>query len=77
MTTATLIMPSRQVTVLRHCRCKDCGNWVRHPQSECVHGLVRNGLTPAPEFSADAWHYCALYDGPQISKDVFVWPRAN
>jgi len=23
----------------------------------------------------DAWHYCADYHGPQISKDVWVWPR--
>ena len=25
----------------------------------------------------DAWHYCALYYGPQISKDVWVWPKAS
>jgi hypothetical protein len=23
----------------------------------------------------DAWHYCADYHGPQISKDVWAWPR--
>ncbi len=25
----------------------------------------------------DAWHYCSDYHGPQISKDVWVWPRAE
>jgi hypothetical protein len=25
----------------------------------------------------DAWHYCAGYRGPQISKDVWVWPRRS
>jgi len=23
----------------------------------------------------DAWHYCAGYNGPQISKDVWAWKR--
>jgi len=25
----------------------------------------------------DAWHYCALYHGSQVSRDVWVWPKAT
>jgi hypothetical protein len=25
-----------------------------------------------PVEKADAWHWCAFYDGPQISKEVYV-----
>ena len=66
-----------QATILRHCRCIDCRHWIRPPYSECVHGLIRNGVKPVPEYPADAWHYCALYHGPQLSKDVIVWPKAT
>jgi len=69
--------PPAQVTILRHCRCQDCEHWIRHPHNECRHGIISNGVKERPEYPADAWHYCALYRGPQISKDVFVWPRAT
>ena len=71
------VMPPCHVTILRHCRCQDCEHWIRPPYNECRHGIIRNGVKERPEFPADAWHYCALYQGPQISKDVFVWPRAT
>ena len=29
------------------------------------------------EPSPDDWRYCPGYDGPQISKDVWVWPRRS
>jgi hypothetical protein len=32
-------------------------------------GTGERTYSPAP----DAWHYCARYDGPAISKSVFVW----
>ena len=69
--------PPDHVTILRHCRCQDCEHWIRHPYTECRHGIIRNGVKEQPEYPAEAWHYCALYRGPQISKDVFVWPRAT
>ena len=69
--------PSARVTVLRRCRCIDCRHWIAEPYSECVHGIIRNGVKPVPEYPADAWHWCALYHGPQISKDVWVWPKAT
>jgi hypothetical protein len=68
--------PPAQATILRHCRCQDCGHWVGRPHNECAEGIVRNGVMPVPEYPPDAWHFCALYDGPQISKDVWVWPKA-
>ena len=34
---------------------------------------VGNGQQVEP---ADQWHYCAFYQGPQVSKDVWVWPRS-
>jgi len=68
-------LPPRNVTILRHCRCQDCEHWIGHPYNECDEGIVRNGVKPVPEYPPDAWHYCALYDGPQVSKDVFVWPK--
>ena len=72
-----LIPPPARVTILRHCRCIDCEQWIKHPYNACEHGLISNGVKDKPEYPADAWHYCALYDGPQISKDVFVWPKAT
>jgi hypothetical protein len=39
----------------------------------CRQGLIVNGVKAVPEYPADAWHYCASYDGQQISKDVWVW----
>jgi hypothetical protein len=29
------------------------------------------------DLSSDTWHYCSHYNGPQISKDVSVWPRRS
>jgi len=66
--------PSAQVTTLKHCRCVDCLFWRAAPVSECRHGTIRNGIGD-PEYPPNAWHYCALYHGPQVSKDVWVWPR--
>jgi len=68
--------PPRNVTVLKHCRCIDCRCWIGEPYNECEHGIIRNGCKMPPELPAEAWHYCALYHGPQISKDVLVWPKA-
>jgi hypothetical protein len=42
----------------------------------CRHGLIVNGVKGVPEYPADAWHYCAMYHGFQISKEVWVWPRS-
>ena len=69
--------PPRPATVLKHCRCMDCRHWIGEPHSECVHGIIRNGVKPVPEYPADAWHWCALYHGPQVSKDVWVWPKVT
>jgi len=63
------------VTVLRHCRCIDCRNWIGPPYSECSQGIIRNGLVLRPEFPADGWHYCARYRGLQVSKDVWLFPQ--
>lgn len=70
----------RSVTILRHCRCIDCGKFSRDEAGECfcseyIGGTKVTWMTgertcdPPPE----AWHYCSCYDGPQISKDVWVW----
>ena len=61
--------------LLKHCRCIDCRNWIKAPYSECRYGIIRNGVKDTPDFPADAWHYCARYQGPQISRDVWVWPK--
>jgi len=63
--------PSAQVTTLKHCRCVDCLFWRAAPVSECRHGTIRNGIGD-PEYPPNAWHYCALYHGPQISLDVWT-----
>ena len=42
----------------------------------CRHGLIVNGVRAVPEYPADEWHYCAMYHGPQISKEVWVWRRS-
>ena len=68
--------PPSQVTILKHCRCQDCRHWLRAPYAMCRHGLVVNGVKAIPEYPADEWHYCAMYHGPQVSKEVWVWPRA-
>jgi len=72
-------MPS-DVVVLKHCRCMDCRNFSadgagNYYCSELIGGTAVVWATgerfcdPPP----DAWHYCARYRGPQVSKDVWVW----
>ncbi len=71
------------VTVLKHCRCQDCRHFHcvagEYYCTEHVGGTkVRwsdgyRQCDPPP----DAWHYCALYHGPQISRDVWAWPKAT
>ncbi len=66
------------VTILKHCRCVDCRKFSRQ-DSTCAEGiggtwhLWATGQQVEP---ADQWHYCAFYQGPQVSKDVWVWPRS-
>jgi hypothetical protein len=67
--------PSLAVTILKHCRCIDCRHWIRAPYSMCRHGVIVNGVGAALEYPPDAWHYCALYHGPQASPDVWAWPH--
>jgi hypothetical protein len=70
------------VTLLKHCRCMDCRRFYKAMGGEfycesCIGGTRIEWATgkrycdPPP----DAWHYCADYHGPQISKDVWAWPR--
>ena len=78
---ATVDLPTATTAALRHCRCIDCRNFSRVGQDYfCSHYIGGTKVTwatgkrecdPPPE----AWHYCACYDGPQVSKDVWVWPR--
>jgi hypothetical protein len=75
--------PSPQVTILRHCRCLDCRKFYRaEGEFFCRDGVGGTGTVlgtgerrcdPPPE----AWHYCAGYDGPQVSRDVWAWPNAG
>ena len=71
------LTPPGPATILHHCRCADCRHWIREPYNECSHGIIANGLKDPPEFPPDAWHYCALYHGPQRSRDVWAWPRTE
>jgi hypothetical protein len=71
------------VTVLRHCRCLDCRKLYRaEGEFFCRDGIGGTATVlgtgericdPPPE----AWHYCAGYHGPQISKDLWLWPRRS
>jgi len=71
------------VVVLKHCRCMDCRNFSKvNGDYFCAKGIGgtavvwgtgRRVCEPAP----GAWHYCAGYHGPQISKDVWLWPRTS
>ena len=75
------ILPPSAATILRHCRCMDCRGFSEVAgQSYCAEGIGGTKVvwatgerfcSPTP----DQWHYCARYDGPQISKDVWIWPR--
>ncbi len=77
------VTPGNAVTLLRHCRCLDCRKFSKvggdYFCSEYIGGTSVVWVTgqrvcdPPP----DAWHYCACYDGPQISRDVWVWPRSK
>ena len=70
-------------TILRHCRCSDCLNFSKvggeYFCSEYIGGTAVVWATGERfcDPPSDAWHYCALYRGPQISKDVFVWPKTS
>ena len=77
---------SAGTTILRHCRCMDCGHWDGR-QGACrvlpFHRFIPRGALPSllRRFWTDlgmvrpeAWHYCRHYYGPQISRDVWVWP---
>lgn len=70
------------VTLLKHCRCMDCRRFYKDASGEfyCESYIGgtriewatgKRSCDPPP----DAWHYCADYHGPQISKDVWAWPR--
>jgi len=70
------------VTLLKHCRCMDCRRFYKDACGEFYCESYIGGTRiewatgkrycdPLP----DAWHYCADYHGPQISKDVWAWPR--
>ena len=71
----------RNVTLLRHCRCQDCLKFSHAGSTyfcrDYIGGTAIVWATgerfcdPPP----DAWHYCAGYNGPQVSKDVWVWTR--
>ena len=73
------VPPPAPATVLRHCRCSDCLNLSNiageYFCSELIGGSKarwsdgKRYCDPPP----DAWHYCARYRGPQVSKDVLVW----
>ena len=74
-------------TILKHCRCMDCRQW--DDGQGCCHVLAFRRYVPREEYRPamrpfwtdvgmirpEAWHYCACYHGPQISKDVWVWSR--
>jgi len=57
-------------TLLKHCRCADCVR-SRAPVGSSLACPLPCVCRP----ERDEWHYCAEYHGPQISKDVWAWPR--
>ncbi|HUT56496.1 MAG TPA: hypothetical protein VNA25_01325 [Phycisphaerae bacterium] len=81
--------PPSPATVLRHCRCQDCAHWSNDQGACCVlpfrryvpredyHPAMRRFWSDLGMIRPDQWHYCARYHGPQISKDVWVWPKAK
>lgn len=82
VTTPDNRQPPGPVTLLRHCRCCDCRKFRRDVRGECfcADGIGGTGIVwatgervcdPPPEL----WHYCAGYDGPPISRDVWAWRR--
>jgi len=68
-------------TLLRHCRCVDCTHYsVANGEHLCAEGIGGVGVIWATgrvvcDPPPTAWHYCAGYDGQQISADVWVWPK--
>ena len=58
------------VTLLKHCRCADCLR-SKVPVGSTLACPLPHVCLPRP----NEWHYCADYHGPQISKDVWAWPR--
>jgi len=60
------------VTLLKHCRCADCLR-SKVPAGSSLACPLPHVCLPQP----DEWHYCAEYHGPQISKDVWAWPRSR
>ena len=79
---ASHVPPPAPATILRYCRCVDCLDFSQlggeYFCSEYIGGTSVVWATgqrfcdPPP----DAWHYCARYRGPQVSKDVWIWPKA-
>jgi len=76
--------PSVEGTVLKHCRCLDCRKFHRHAWGEFSCDAFIGGTKVAwatgkreCDPPPDAWHYCRDYHGPQISKDVWDWPRPD
>ena len=69
--------------ILRHCRCANCRNFSKVGKdyfcSEYIGGTKVTWATGKRECDPppDAWHYCAYYHGPQISTDVWLWPRTS
>jgi len=79
-----ILPPPGPVTLLKHCRCMDCRRFHQDARGEFFCESYIGGTRvewatgkrycdPPP----DAWHYCADYHGPQISKDVWAWPRRS
>ena len=77
-----VVGPDDGVVLLKHCRCNDCRRFYmnRYGEPTCEAGIGgtcttwgtgRRFCDPPPE----VWHYCSAYDGPQISTDVWPWPR--
>jgi len=75
--------PASNVTILRHCRCRDCRKFSKvgseyfcqdHIGGTAVVWATGERVCDPPP---DAWHYCAGYGGPLVSKDVWTWPRAR
>jgi hypothetical protein len=78
-----MVAPPGAATILRHCRCSDCLNFSRvggeyfcsqHIGGTAVVWATGERVCDSPP---DAWHYCALYRGPRVSKDVLVWRKAT
>ena len=75
--------PAEADVVLKHCRCMDCRNFSQVGQdyfcSEYIGGTSVVWATGKRECDPpqDAWHYCSHCDGPQISKNVWLWPRGS